>query len=98
MVVAVRTPPYNSWKDPAERVMSVLNCGAQCVGLMRAETQIETKLTNCSSLKSIRKLADDHPDLEVGIIYYMQHLFFILMFFVIAAPRSLLLFFYAKCR
>ena len=27
MVVAVRTPTCNSWKNPAERIMSVLNLG-----------------------------------------------------------------------
>ena len=37
MVLAVRTPPYNSWKDPAERVMSLLNLGLPAVGLMRQE-------------------------------------------------------------
>ncbi len=24
---AVRTPPYHSWKNPAERIMSILNMG-----------------------------------------------------------------------
>ena len=35
MVLAVRTPPQNSWKDPAERVMSSLNAGLHAIGLMR---------------------------------------------------------------
>ena len=39
MVVAVQTPPYNSWKDPAERIMSILNNGLQSVGLMRASIE-----------------------------------------------------------
>ena len=34
-LVAVRTPPYNSWKNPAERVMSELNLALQTVGIMR---------------------------------------------------------------
>ena len=38
LLIAVRTPPYNSWKDPAERVMSILNLGLNAVGLMRATT------------------------------------------------------------
>ena len=65
MVVAVRTPPYNSWKDPAERVMSTLNIGAQAVGLMRTETGIEDLLKGCSSLKSIRELAEKNPALNI---------------------------------
>lgn len=30
---ACRTAPYHSWRNPVERVMSVLNLGLQCVGL-----------------------------------------------------------------
>ena len=30
-LIAVRTPPYNSWKNPAERVMSELNLVLQGV-------------------------------------------------------------------
>ena len=56
MVVAVRTPRYNSWKDPAERVMSTLNIGAQAVILMRSPTDIEDLLKNCNSMKSLREL------------------------------------------
>ena len=41
MVFGVRTPPYNFWKDTAERVMSMLNIGAQPVCLMRTSTDIE---------------------------------------------------------
>ena len=32
---AGRTAPYHSWRNPVERVMSVLNLGLQCVGLAR---------------------------------------------------------------
>ena len=35
-LVAVRTPPYNSWKNSAERVMSELNLVLQGAGLARA--------------------------------------------------------------
>jgi hypothetical protein len=37
-LVACRTAPNHSWKNPVERgVMSLLNIGLQCVGLMRAK-------------------------------------------------------------
>ena len=38
-----RTAPCHSWRNPVERVMSLLNLGLQCVGLMRKEmpTQYE---------------------------------------------------------
>ena len=35
ILIAVRTPSYNSWKDPAERIMSILNLGLNSVGLIR---------------------------------------------------------------
>jgi len=38
-LVAVRTPPYNSWKYPAERIMSELNLALQAVGVMRQKCQ-----------------------------------------------------------
>jgi len=30
---AGRTAPYHSWRNPVERIMSVLNLGLQCIGL-----------------------------------------------------------------
>ena len=68
MIVAVRTPPYHSWKDPAERIMSILNLAMQGVGLMRQRTssdELEVKLSTCNNMASIRKLADSNPHLEV---------------------------------
>ena len=60
MVFAARTPPHNSWKDPAD-----LNLCAQIVGLMRSSTDIEGVLQSCSGLKKIRSLNEDNPALEV---------------------------------
>ena len=65
MVVAVRTPQYNSWKDPAERVMATLNLGAQAVGLMRTSTEIEDLLKGCNGLKSIRDLDKNNLGLNI---------------------------------
>ena len=65
MVFAVKSPPHNSWKDPAKRVMSVLNLGAQAVGLMRFSPDIEGVLQSCCGLKKIRSLNEDNPALEV---------------------------------
>ena len=55
MLIAVRTPPHNSWKNPSERIMSILNQGLQCVGLMRQKCleEIEKKMNNASSMKDI---------------------------------------------
>lgn len=44
-LILARTPPGNSWKNPAERVMSQLNLALQGIGLMREEAgESEAKL------------------------------------------------------
>lgn len=59
MLVAVRTPPGNSWKNPAERIMSILNLGFQSVGLMRQPTpNFENKLSSISSTAEVRNFAE----------------------------------------
>ena len=66
---AVRTPPYHSWKNPAERVMSILNLGIQSIGIMRQETtSYEEKLKSCNNLGSIRLLGERHPDLSEEVL------------------------------
>lgn len=61
MIVAARTPPLASWKNPPERVMSILNLALQAVGLMRKETSAETeqKLKSASGLQQLRDIAKD---------------------------------------
>lgn len=46
LLILARTPPGNSWKNPAERVMSVLNLALQSVGMMRvaAEEPFESRI------------------------------------------------------
>ena len=71
MIIAVRTPPYNSWKDPAERITSILNTGLQSIGQMREDCQsknIEDALKRCKSMKDIRNLEDGMPDIKKEVI------------------------------
>ena len=35
LLIALRTAPHNSWANPVERIMSVVNIGLQGVGVMR---------------------------------------------------------------
>ena len=67
-----RTPPYNSWKNIAERDMSILNLGLQGVGLMRAESEFDDKLSKCSNTADVRKLAEKTPGLERAVLDSMQ--------------------------
>ena len=51
---AARTAPAHSWRNPVERVMSTLNLGLQCVGLMRekGDDEFEAEAKKCTSLAS----------------------------------------------
>ena len=41
MLIAMRTAPYNSWANPAERIISIYNLGLQNVALVRNEFSSE---------------------------------------------------------
>lgn len=73
-ICAVRTPPQHSWKNPVERIMSILNIGFQGVGCMREEVPHEAELKRCGSLKSIREQAKKTPELEDEVIHSVQPL------------------------
>lgn len=69
MHCVARTPPQNSLKNPAERIMSVLNLGFQSVGLMREKTEnFEKHLGSANSLSEIRNLAEKYPAFEKEVL------------------------------
>ncbi len=66
---ACRTAPYHSWRNPVERIMSVLNLGLQCVGLARAEfpEAFEREVSKCNSLSELRKIATKNDDFVTAV-------------------------------
>ena len=70
MAISMRFCPYQSYNDPAERCMSLLNMGLQGVALARTNVNptMERFMTRCSSMKDTRSLAKDHPQ----IVSYVQ--------------------------
>ena len=54
---AGRTAPYHSWRNPVERIMSVLNLGLQCVGLARQQMsdEFEKEVLKCNNLSELRE-------------------------------------------
>ncbi len=54
---AARTAPHNSWRNPVERMMSILNLGFQSIGLMRSEMSeaAEAAVKNSNSIALLRK-------------------------------------------
>ena len=65
ILIAARTPPMASWKNPPERIMSILNLALQSVGLMREQVsdECERKLNSANGITRIREIAKD-PELR----------------------------------
>ena len=66
---AVRTPPHHSWKNPVERIMSIINIALQSVGMMRSKTQnYEEELKSCKTTAAIRELGSKYPGVKVEVL------------------------------
>ena len=61
---AGRTAPHHSWRNPVERLMSILNLGLQCVGLARTEMGevFEQEVRKCNSLADLRQHIASYKD------------------------------------
>lgn len=58
MLIVARTVPFLSFRNPVERVMSVLNLALQNVSLCRGEIpELEEELKGCNSMGAIREKA-----------------------------------------
>ena len=57
---AARTAPHHSWRNPVERMMSILNLGFQSIGLMREkmDDEAEAALKNCNNISLLRKAGE----------------------------------------
>lgn len=66
MLETVRTAPYQSWKNPSERVHSVLNLGLQATGLMQTP-KFESAVSNCNSVKDVRDVVKETSGLEEAL-------------------------------
>ena len=74
MLVAARTAPQNSYRNPVERIMSLLNLGLQSVGVMREKMSDENEqlIKNCNSMAEIRKSAAKNSGLADAFTDSMQ--------------------------
>lgn len=72
---AARTAPAHSWRNPVERVMSTLNLGLQCVGLMRekGDDDFEAEAEKCSSLAALREAAKKRPEFKSQALDSIAH-------------------------
>ena len=57
LLVVGRTAPNHSWRNPVERIMSAINLGLQCVGMMRKEgsSEFEKAIKNANNLNAVRE-------------------------------------------
>ena len=65
MLIALRTAPHQSWTNPAERIMSILNLALQGVALMRESMSYDMEILfgKASTLEEIRNAAKNSPQL-----------------------------------
>ena len=72
MLCAVRTPPYNIWKNPVERIMPILNIALQGVGMMRNTTDFEPQIKTANNMKQVKQLVEENPGFEEAVIDSME--------------------------
>ena len=63
---AARTAPYNSYQNPVERVMAVVNLGLQAVALAREKMsdEMEKEAERCNTLKALCAVAEQKPEFK----------------------------------
>ena len=71
---AARIAPFHSWRNPVERMMSIVNLGLQSIGLARKEMgpEFERKASKAKSLKDLRQLAEKEPGFKDSAIDSME--------------------------
>lgn len=79
LLIVGRTPPNHSWRNPVERIMSIINLGLHaCVGMMRKEgsTEFEQATKNANNLNALREAVKDRyvDELKSSIQPPVHHL------------------------
>ena len=68
-----RTAPHHSYRNPAKRVVSVINLGLQSIGLSGRQLQVEEQeVRKCGSVSEVRELASKKPGLKESLIDSMS--------------------------
>ena len=70
-VLAVRTAPGHSYRNPAEKINCILNLGLYGIGSMRKHStnpEFEQTLHNCSGLGDIRKLIEKNSERNMKLL------------------------------
>ena len=70
-VLAVRTAPGHSYRNPAEKISCVLNLGLYGIGCMckhSTDPEFEQTLHNCSGLGDVRKLIEKNSERNTKLL------------------------------
>ena len=61
---------YHSWRNPVERIMSILNLALQLVGLMRTkmDQKFEQAMSKCKSMEDVRQQVEALPGFRDAFI------------------------------
>ena len=61
LLIAGQTALCHSWKNPVERMMSIVNLGLQCVGMIRREgsDNFERRVKHANNLEEVRKATSE---------------------------------------
>ena len=72
MLIAARTAPGHSFKNPLEKVNCILNLTLYGIGCMRKEIhevpKFEKKLGNCSGVNGVRTLISENPEKNTKLL------------------------------
>ena len=73
MLAMARTAPHHSYRNPVERIMSLLNLAFQNVALCRTSMlqEFEAAIKNANSMKAIRELAFKNEQLGCALLESM---------------------------
>ena len=70
-LLATRTAPYHSWRNPVEKIKSTLNLGLQTIGLMRSESFDQAYETMSQCILAYRKMWSGPPSVYMHSIGLM---------------------------
>ena len=71
LLVAARTAPGHSFRNPAEKINCILNLGLYGIGIMRKasnDVEFEHELCKCSNLAEIRAFLDKSPEKNATLL------------------------------
>jgi len=76
ILMVVRTVPYHSWTNPAERIMSILNITLQGIAIIHNPLSSESEILfdKADTLEEIRNKAAQNTNLREDLVLYIKNI------------------------